>query len=115
MNQPGVRQFSAVVVTTLTGFQEYVVVRDDLFARWWPWVGQSGRDVGVRPTGATAYFRHVRIAATGETVVVSRAVMPLIRRRARSPRSPARVVGIAGERPCAFVARQCLIRCMHRL
>lgn len=65
------------VVTTLTGFQEYVIVRDDVFTT--PVPGPSVNQLAVMsvygPTGATAYFGMAGIGRPqpGETVVVSAA------------------------------------------
>ncbi|HLR98848.1 MAG TPA: NADP-dependent oxidoreductase, partial [Mycolicibacillus parakoreensis] len=65
------------VVTTLTGFQEYVLVRDDVFTT--PVPGPDVDQLAVMsvygPTGATAYFGMSGIGRPkpGETVVVSAA------------------------------------------
>ena len=89
------------VVTTLTGFQEYVIVRDDVFTT--PVPGPNVDQLAVMsvygPTGATAYFGMTGIGRPqpGETVVVSAAggatgsVAGQIAKIAG-----ARVVGIAG-------------------
>lgn len=89
------------VVTTLTGFQEYVIVRDDVFTT--PVPGPVVDQLAVMsvygPTGATAYFGMTGIGRPqqGETVVVSAAggatgsVAGQIAKIAG-----ARVVGIAG-------------------
>ncbi len=89
------------VVTTLTGFQEYVIVRDDVFTT--PVPGPGVDQLAVMsvygPTGATAYFGMTGIGRpqAGETVVVSAAggatgsVAGQIAKIAG-----ARVVGIAG-------------------
>lgn len=89
------------VVTTLTGFQEYVIVRDDVFTT--PVPGPAVDQLAVMsvygPTGATAYFGMTGIGRPqpGETVVVSAAggatgsVAGQIAKIAG-----ARVVGIAG-------------------
>ncbi|MEH3143006.1 MAG: NADP-dependent oxidoreductase [Mycobacterium kyogaense] len=91
------------VVTTLTGFSEYTIVRDDLFTTPVPGPGDQVDQRAVMslygPTGATAYFGMTGIGrpAPGETVVVSAAggatgsVAGQIARIAG-----ARVVGIAG-------------------
>ncbi|HET9876740.1 MAG TPA: NADP-dependent oxidoreductase, partial [Mycobacterium sp.] len=61
------------VVTTLTGFQEYVIVRDDVFTT--PVPGPAVNQLAVMsvygPTGATAYFGMTGIGRPqdGETVV----------------------------------------------
>ena len=63
------------VVTTLTGFQEYVICRDDVFTT--PVPGSAVDQLAVMsvygPTGATAYFGMSGIGKPqpGETVVVS--------------------------------------------
>ena len=47
------------VVTTLTGFQDYVIIRDDIFAT--PVAGytdQCAVDVGLRPDGCHGVFRY---------------------------------------------------------
>ncbi|HTM86464.1 MAG TPA: NADP-dependent oxidoreductase [Mycobacterium sp.] len=89
------------VVTTLTGFQEYVLVRDDVFTT--PVPGPDVDQLAVMsvygPTGATAYFGMTGIGRPqpGETVVVSAAggatgsVAGQIAKM-----TGARVVGIAG-------------------
>src|SRR5579875_3429188 len=89
------------VDTTLTGFQEYVIVRDDVFTT--PVPGPGVDQLAVMsvygPTGATAYFGMTGIGRpqAGETVVVSAAggatgsVAGQIAKIAG-----ARVVGIAG-------------------
>ena len=91
------------VVTTLTGFSEYTIVRDDLFTTPVPGPGAQVDQRAVMslygPTGATAYFGMTGIGRPqpGETVVVSAAggatgsVAGQIARIAG-----ARVVGIAG-------------------
>ncbi|HYJ55531.1 MAG TPA: NADP-dependent oxidoreductase, partial [Mycobacterium sp.] len=91
------------VVTTLTGFQEYMLVRDDLFTTPVPGPGDQVDQRAVMslygPTGATAYFGMTGIGRPqpGETVVVSAAggatgsVAGQIAKIAG-----ARVVGIAG-------------------
>lgn len=81
------------VVTTLTGFQEYVLVRDDVFTT--PVPGPDVDQLAVMsvygPTGATAYFGMTGIGRpkAGETVVVSAAAGQPDRWPARSPRSRA--------------------------
>jgi NADPH-dependent curcumin reductase CurA len=91
------------IVTTLTGFSEYTIVRDDLFTTPVPGPGDQVDQRAVMslygPTGATAYFGMTGIGRPqpGETVVVSAAggatgsVAGQIARIAG-----ARVVGIAG-------------------
>ncbi|EUA14560.1 putative nADP-dependent oxidoreductase yfmJ [Mycobacterium kansasii 732] len=79
------------VVTTLTGFQEYVIIRDDVFST--PIPGESDQLAIMSvygPTGATAYFGMTDIGRPkpGETVVVSAAAAPPDRWPGRSPRSP---------------------------
>lgn len=88
------------VVTTLTGFQELCVVRDDLFTTVIPGVADQVSMVAVYgATGATAYFGITDICRPqpGETVVVSAAAGAtgsLAGQLARN--AGARVVGIAG-------------------
>ena len=88
------------VVTTLTGFQEYVIIRDDIFTTPIPGETDQLAIMSVYgPTGATAYFGMTDIGRpqSGETVVVSAAPRaPPGRWPARSRRSPVHVVGIAG-------------------
>lgn len=91
------------IVTTLTGFQEYTIVRDDLFTTPVPGPADQVDQLAVMsiygPTGATAYFGMTGIGRPqpGETVVVSAAggatgsVAGQIAKIAG-----ARVVGIAG-------------------
>ncbi|OBJ69964.1 NADP-dependent oxidoreductase [Mycobacterium sp. 1274756.6] len=97
------------VVTTLTGFQEYVLVRDDVFTTPVP-----GPDVDQRavmsvygPTGATAYFGMTGIGRpqAGETVVVSAAAGATGSVAGQIAKiAGARVVGIAGgPRKCRAV------------
>jgi NADPH-dependent curcumin reductase CurA len=66
------------VVTTLSGFQEYVIVRDDVFSTTIPGMGKVDQLAVMSvygPTGATAYFGMTDIGRPqpGETVVVSAA------------------------------------------
>ena len=64
------------VVTTLTGFQEYVIIRDDIFTTPIPGETDQLAIMSVYgPTGATAYFGMTDIGRPrpGETVVVSAA------------------------------------------
>ena len=90
------------VVTTLTGFQEYAIVRDDVFCT--PVTGMDEVDqLAVMsiygPTGATAYFgmNDIGRPASGETVVVSAAAGATGSVAGQIAKiAGARVVGIAG-------------------
>jgi NADPH-dependent curcumin reductase CurA len=89
------------VVTTLTGFQEYVIVRDDVFTT--PVPGRGLDQLAVMsvygPTGATAYFGMTGIGRPqpGETVVVSAAAGATGSVAGQIAKiAGARVVGIAG-------------------
>lgn len=89
------------VVTTLTGFQEYVISRDDIFTT--PVPGPDVDQLAVMsvygPTGATAYFGMVGIGKPqpGETVVVSAAAGATGSVAGQIAKiAGARVVGIAG-------------------
>ena len=89
------------VVTTLTGFQEYVICRDDIFTT--PVPGPDVDQLAVMsvygPTGATAYFGMVGIGKPqpGETVVVSAAAGATGSVAGQIAKiAGARVVGIAG-------------------
>jgi NADPH-dependent curcumin reductase CurA len=88
------------VVTTLTGFQDYVVIRDDVFAT--PVVGFTDQLAVMSiygPTGATAYFGMTGVGKpkSGETVVVSAAAGATGSVAGQIARiAGARVVGIAG-------------------
>ena len=88
------------VITTLTGFQDYVIVRDDLFST--PVVGLTDQLAVMSvygPTGATAYFGMTGIGRPqpGETVVVSAAAGATGSVAGQIARiAGARVVGIAG-------------------
>jgi NADPH-dependent curcumin reductase CurA len=90
------------VVTTLTGFQEYVIIRDDMFTT--PIPRESAADqLAVMsvygPTGATAYFGMTGIGRPqpGETVVVSAAAGATGSVAGQIAKiAGARVVGIAG-------------------
>jgi NADPH-dependent curcumin reductase CurA len=92
------------VVTTLTGFQEYVIVRDDVFTTPVPGRGPDKLDqLAVMsvygPTGATAYFGMTGIGRPqpGETVVVSAAAGATGSVAGQIAKiAGARVVGIAG-------------------
>jgi len=89
------------VVTTLTGFQEYVICRDDVFTT--PVPGNAVDQLAVMsvygPTGATAYFGMNGIGKpqAGETVVVSAAAGATGSVAGQIAKiAGARVVGIAG-------------------
>ena len=88
------------VVTTLTGFQDYVIIRDDIFAT--PVVGYTDQLAVMSvygPTGATAYFGMSGVGRPrpGETVVVSAAAGATGSVAGQIARiAGARVVGIAG-------------------
>ena len=89
------------VVTTLTGFQEYVVVRDDIFCT--PVDDPTADHRAVMsiygPTGATAYFGMYDVGrpAPGQTVVVSAAAGATGSVAGQIAKiAGARVVGIAG-------------------
>src|ERR1700739_4565210 len=90
------------VVTTLTGFQEYVIVRDDVFST--PIPGKAAVDqLAVMsvygPTGATAYIGMMDVGRPlpGETVVVSAAAGATGSVAGQIAKiAGARVVGIAG-------------------
>ena len=91
------------IVTTLTGFQEYAIVRDDLFTTPVPGPGDRVDQRAVMsiygPTGATAYFGMTGIGrpVTGETVVVSAAAGATGSVAGQIAKiAGARVVGIAG-------------------
>jgi NADPH-dependent curcumin reductase CurA len=88
------------VVTTLSGFQEYVVVRDDLFTTVIPEVDDQLAMLSVYgSTGATAYFGMTDIGRPqpGETVVVSAAAGATGSLAGQIAKiAGARVVGIAG-------------------
>ena len=88
------------VVTTLTGFQEYVVIRDDVFSTPIPGENDQLAIMSVYgPTGATAYLGMTDIGrpAPGETVVVSAAAGATGSVAGQIAKiAGARVVGIAG-------------------
>ncbi len=88
------------VVTTLTGFQDYVTIRDDIFST--PVKGYTDQLAVMSvygPTGATAYFGMMGVGRpqAGETVVVSAAAGATGSVAGQIARiTGARVVGIAG-------------------
>ncbi len=88
------------VVTTLTGFQDYVLIRDDIFST--PVEGFTDQRAVMSvygPTGATAYFGMTGVGRpqAGETVVVSAAAGATGSVAGQIARiAGARVVGIAG-------------------
>jgi NADPH-dependent curcumin reductase CurA len=88
------------VVTTLTGFQEYVLVRDDIFTTPNPGETDQLAIMSVYgPTGATAYFGMTDIGKpqAGDTVVVSAAAGATGSVAGQIAKiADARVVGIAG-------------------
>ncbi len=94
------------VVTTLTGFQEYVIIRDDVFSTPVPGKTHPSGKVDqlavmsvYGPTGATAYMGMMDIGRpqAGETVVVSAAAGATGSVAGQIARiAGARVVGIAG-------------------
>lgn len=88
------------IVTTLTGFQDYTVIRDDVFST--PIPGESDQLAIMSvygPTGATAYFGMTEIGRPqpGQTVVVSAACGATGSVAGQIAKiAGARVVGIAG-------------------
>jgi len=88
------------VVTTLTGFQDYVIIRDDIFAT--PVAGYTDQCAVMSvygPTGATAYFGMTGVGRPqrGDTVVVSAAAGATGSVAGQIAKiAGARVVGIAG-------------------
>ena len=88
------------VVTTLTGFQDYVIIRDDIFATTVEGYTDQLAVMSVYgPTGATAYFGMTGVGRPqpGETVVVSAAAGATGSVAGQIARiAGARVVGIAG-------------------
>jgi NADPH-dependent curcumin reductase CurA len=88
------------VVTTLSGFAEYVLIRDDLFSTPMPGETDQLAIMSVYgPTGATAYFGMTDIGRPqpGETVVVSAAAGATGSIAGQIAKiAGARVVGIAG-------------------
>jgi NADPH-dependent curcumin reductase CurA len=98
------------VVTTLTGFQEYQIIRDDVFSTPIPGsntVDQLAVMSVYGPTGATAYFGMTDIGQpkAGETVVVSAAAGATGSVAGQIAKiAGARAVGIAGgPRKCKAV------------
>jgi len=99
------------VVTTLSGFQEYVICRDDLFTTPVPRdVDQQAMLAVYGSTGATAYFGMTDIGKpqAGETVVVSAAAGATGSLAGQIAKiAGARVVGIAGgPEKCRAVVEQ---------
>src|ERR1700727_511840 len=88
------------VITTLTGFQEYALIRDDLFSTPIPDENNQLAIMSVYgPTGATAYFGMTDIGRPqpGEAVVVSAAAGATGSVAGQIAKiAGARVVGIAG-------------------
>ena len=88
------------IVTTLTGFQEYSIIRDDIFSTPIPGESDQRAIMSVYGSGgATAYFgmKEVGRPQSGETVVVSAAAGATGSIAGQIARiSGARVVGIAG-------------------
>ncbi|WAC91181.1 NADP-dependent oxidoreductase [Mycobacterium sp. Aquia_213] len=88
------------VVTTLSGFQEYVIIRDDVFSTPVPSEDDQLAVMSVYgPTGATAYIGMVDVGMPqpGETVVVSAAAGATGSIAGQIAKiAGARVVGIAG-------------------
>jgi NADPH-dependent curcumin reductase CurA len=88
------------IVTTLTGFQDYAIIRDDLFSTPIPGETDQLAIMSVYgPTGATAYFGMTDIGRPqeGETVVVSAAAGATGSVAGQIAKiAGARVVGIAG-------------------
>jgi NADPH-dependent curcumin reductase CurA len=88
------------VVTTLTGFQDYVIIRDDIFTTPIPGETDQLAIMSVYgPTGATAYFGMTDIGRpkAGDTVVVSAAAGATGSVAGQIAKiAGARVVGIAG-------------------
>jgi NADPH-dependent curcumin reductase CurA len=88
------------VITTLTGFQEYVLIRDDVFST--PIPGESDQRAIMSvygPTGATAYIGMTDVGKPqpGDTVVVSAAAGATGSIAGQIAKiAGARVVGIAG-------------------
>ena len=96
------------IVTTLTGFQEYVIIRDDVFSTPIPGETDQRAIMSVYGSGgATAYFGMTEIGRPqpGETVVVSAAAGATGSIAGQIAKiAGARVVGIAGgARKCRAV------------
>jgi NADPH-dependent curcumin reductase CurA len=99
------------VVTTLSGFREYVIVRDDVFTTVIPGVVDQLAMMSLYgSTGATAYFGMTDIGRPkpGETVVVSAAAGATGSLAGQIAKiAGARVVGIAGgPEKCRVVAEE---------
>lgn len=96
------------IVTTLTGFQEYAIIRDDIFSTPIPGESDQRAIMSVYGSGgATAYFgmKEVGRPQPGETVVVSAAAGATGSIAGQVAKiAGARVVGIAGgPRKCRAV------------
>lgn len=88
------------IVTTLTGFQEYAIIRDDIFSTPIPEESDQRAIMSVYGSGgATAYFGMIEVGRPqpGETVVVSTAAGATGSIAGQVAKiAGARVVGIAG-------------------
>jgi len=88
------------IVTTLTGFQEYVIIRDDVFSTPIPGESDQAAILSVYGSGgATAYFGMTEIGRPqpGDTVVVSAAAGATGSIAGQVAKiAGARVIGIAG-------------------
>ena len=96
------------IVTTLTGFQEYAIIRDDLFSTLIPGESDQRAIMSVYGSGgATAYFGMMEVGqpTPGDTVVVSAAAGATGSIAGQIAKiAGARVVGIAGgARKCRAV------------
>ena len=96
------------IVTTLTGFQEYAIIRDDLFSTPIPGESDQRAIMSVYGSGgATAYFGMMEVGqpTPGDTVVVSAAAGATGSIAGQIAKiAGARVVGIAGgARKCRAV------------